>query len=146
MGSLVRMRQEVDAEYFGQKGRIRTFGSMAGTYEKAGDRKGKSYRKAQEDLGVVVAVLGGYKESLDKEQMPDDKARSALREACRAVAKDLSEINPALAGAYKTLPDRIDEGPRYRQKGESAFGAPEIIIWLIVFAIVYGILRNANIF
>ena len=140
------MRQEVDAEYFGQKGRIKTFGSMAGTYKKAGDRKWESYRNAQRDLEVVVAVLGGYKESLDKEQMPGDKARSALKEACRAVAKDLSEIAPELAKAYETLPDRIDEGPRYRQKGESAFGAPEIIIWLIVFVIVYGILRNANIF
>jgi len=122
---------------------IRILGEMANAY--GNKPKGEPYRAGAQDLKVVSSILKGYREDLEKGK-PAGPARSALTEACQIAARDLLKINSGLSAAYETLPDRIDEGPRYRQKGESAFGAPEIIIWLIAFAIVYGILRNANIF
>lgn len=103
------------------------------------------YAHPVRDLEVVLQVLKGYQDDLESGR-PVDNARTALREACRPASRGLKEINPGLSSAYETLPDRIEEGHSYRQKGESAFGAPEIAIWLISFAIIYGILRNANIF
>ncbi len=136
-------RISVEGAISSTAGAMKTLQEMAWAYR--GKTEGERYAKPVEDLRVVLSVLKGYKEDSEKGK-PTGPARAALTEACQTAARDLGRINPGLSAAYETLPYRIDEGHRYKQKGESSLGTPEIAIWLISFVIIYGILRNANIF
>ncbi len=70
-----------------------------GTYE--------DFQRAEDDLEVVLTVLKGYREDIEKGKEPGP-ARAALQEACAAAAIDLKKINLGLSGAYETLPRRLD--------------------------------------
>lgn len=62
--------------------------------------------RAEDDLKVVLAVLKGYREDVEKGK-PQGAARAALQEACASAAVDLKKLNLGLSGAYETLPERL---------------------------------------
>ena len=69
--------------------------------------KYEEFERAEDDLKVVLAVLKGYKDDIERKK-PTDPARAALAEACSAAAVNLNKINTGLSGAYETLPRRLD--------------------------------------
>ena len=68
--------------------------------------KYEDFQRAEEGLEVVLAVLKGYKDDIERKK-PTDPARAALAEACSAAAVNLNKINTGLSGAYETLPRRL---------------------------------------